>query len=116
MSAWPTFGRPEWFRGSQGETAWKPFPITWQGRVYNAVWLATVLAPAVLLWQSPLALEAICWLGVTATACRYDIKQICCQANRAGHQPSDEPMNMPSDAIIATKHYDFFVRPSDRMK
>jgi hypothetical protein len=68
------FGQPHWFRlRSLGIGL---APRTWQGWLYSAAWLGTILLPSLLLLDRRQPLEAVAWVVATMGALTYDAWKI----------------------------------------
>lgn len=68
------FGKPQWFRPKR--FGWGLVPITWQGWLYSAGWLGTIMLPFLVLTGRQQPLEAGAWMTATIAALSYDVWQI----------------------------------------
>jgi hypothetical protein len=68
------FGRSEWFRPKR--IGWGLVPITWQGWLYSAGWLAAIMLPFLLLTGRHQPTEASIWMALACILLAYDVRQI----------------------------------------
>jgi hypothetical protein len=68
------FGKPHWFRDKA--IGWGLRPITWQGWLYSALWVAAIAGPFVLLIGRQQPLEAMTWMALGLGALMVDVRQI----------------------------------------
>lgn len=68
------FGKPQWFRPKA--FGWGLVPIAWQGWACVAAWIGVIGLPFVVLAGRHQGLEAIVWLGLSAGALVYEVRQV----------------------------------------
>lgn len=90
------FGKPQWFRPKA--IGWGLTPISWQGWIYTALWVAAISGPFVLLIGRQQPMEALAWMGLGLGALAYDVRQILLSMN--------PPKAAPAATAAAAKRED----------
>jgi hypothetical protein len=99
------FGNPVWFR--EKEVGWGLVPVTWQGWLYAAAWLAVVACPFVLLVERQQAIEALIWMAASSSTLAWDVRGILQSKRR-----SDDVLYIGEDGLdqAATRRFSFHWR------
>ncbi|MBM4091507.1 MAG: hypothetical protein FJ276_19085 [Planctomycetes bacterium] len=68
------FGKPAWFRKKPSSRGLSP--VSWQGWVYMAVWMAVIAIPFVALLTHHLVIESLVWVAAAAGALVFDVRLV----------------------------------------